>query len=122
MTNAHGARGSLAQLNTRGLHMFRDDAAWMSALVLVGTVAMLAWLDARLFLVAVAAMPFGIWALVRYRGRLEAEVAALRQRSADIGSFLIETLQAMRLVVASNAQDARGRAIPRRATTRSSAR
>ena len=32
MTNAHGARGSLAQLNTRGLHMFRDDAAWMSAL------------------------------------------------------------------------------------------
>ncbi len=65
---------------------------------------MLAWLDARLFVVAVAAMPFGIWALVRYRGRLEAEVAAVRQRSADIGSFLIETLQAMRLVVASNAQ------------------
>ena len=60
---------------------------------------------ARLFLVAAAAMPFGIWALVRYRGRLEAEVAPLRQRSADIGSFLIETLQAMRLVVASNAQE-----------------
>ena len=32
MTNAHGARCSLAQLNTRGLHMFRDEAAWMSAL------------------------------------------------------------------------------------------
>ena len=79
--------------------------AWLgNVLSLGGTVAMLAWLDARLFLVAVAAMPFGIWALVRYRGRLEAEVAAVRQRSADIGSFLIETLQAMRLVVASNAQ------------------
>src|SRR6476620_9167145 len=79
--------------------------AWLgNVLSLGGTVAMLAWLDARLFVVAVAAMPFGIWALVRYRGRLEAEVAAVRQRSADIGSFLIETLQAMRLVVASNAQ------------------
>jgi ATP-binding cassette subfamily B protein len=79
--------------------------AWLgNVLSLGGTVAMLAWLDARLFLVAAAAMPFGIWALVRYRGRLEAEVAAVRQRSADIGSFLIETLQAMRLVVASNAQ------------------
>ena len=33
------------------------------------------------------------------------EVAVLRQRSADIGSFLIETLQAMRLVVTSNAQE-----------------
>jgi ATP-binding cassette subfamily B protein len=79
--------------------------AWLgNVLSLGGTVAMLAWLDARLFLVATAAMPLGIWALVRYRGRLEAEVAAVRQRSADIGSFLIETLQAMRLVVASNAQ------------------
>ena len=28
----------------------------------------------------------------------------LRERSADIGSFLIETLQGMRLVVTSNAQ------------------
>src|SRR4029434_324211 len=55
--------------------------AWLrNALSLAGTVAMLAWLDARLFLVAAAAMPFGIWALVRYRGRLEAEVAAVRQR------------------------------------------
>src|SRR5439155_4023587 len=80
--------------------------AWLgNVLSLGGTVAMLAWLDARLFVVAVAAMPLGIWALVRYRGRLEAEVAAVRQRSADIGSFLIETLQAMRLVVASNAQE-----------------
>ena len=31
-------------------------------------------------------------------------MAELRQRSADIGSFLIETLQANTLVVASNAQ------------------
>jgi ATP-binding cassette subfamily B protein len=80
--------------------------AWIgNVLFLVGTIAMLAWLDVRLFLVTVATTPLGLWALVRYRARLEAAVASLRQRSADIGSFLIETLQAMRLVVTSNAQD-----------------
>jgi ATP-binding cassette subfamily B protein len=80
--------------------------AWIgNVLFLVGTIGMLAWLDVRLFLVTVATTPLGLWALVRYRARLEAAVASLRQRSADIGSFLIETLQAMRLVVTSNAQD-----------------
>ena len=80
--------------------------AWLgNVLSLVGTVAMLAWLDVRLFLVTAALTPAGVWALVRYRGRLEAEVTVVRQRSADIGSFLIETLQAMKLVVTSNAQE-----------------
>jgi ATP-binding cassette subfamily B protein len=35
---------------------------------------------------------------------LEGKVAAMRQASADIGSFLIETLQGVKLVVTSNAQ------------------
>ena len=80
--------------------------AWVgNVLFLAGTVAMLAWLDLRLFLATVALTPIGLWALAHYRAELEASVAALRQRSADIGSFLIETLQAMRLVVTSNAQE-----------------
>jgi ATP-binding cassette, subfamily B, bacterial len=80
--------------------------AWVgNVLFLAGTVAMLAWLDFRLFLVTVATAPLGVWALVRYRKRLETEIGTLRQRSADIGSFLIETLQAVKLVVVSNAQD-----------------
>jgi ATP-binding cassette subfamily B protein len=80
--------------------------AWVgNVLFLGGTVAMLAWLDLRLFMVTAAVTPLGVWALVRYRARLETEVASLRQRSGEIGSFLIETLQAMRLVVTSNAQD-----------------
>jgi ATP-binding cassette, subfamily B, bacterial len=76
-----------------------------NVLFLVGTAAMLAWLDVRLFLVTIATTPLGLWALVRYRARLESEVATLRQRSSDIGSFLIETLQAVKLVVTSNAQE-----------------
>ena len=74
-------------------------------LFLAGTLAMLIWLDVRLFLISAVAAPLGIWALARYRRRLEACVAVLRERSADIGSFLIETLQGVRLVVTSNAQE-----------------
>ena len=79
--------------------------AWLGNVIfLVGTVAMLIWLDARLFLVSLIMMPPSLWALVRFRRKLEVKVADLRQRSADIGTFLIETLQGMKLVVASNAQ------------------
>ena len=79
--------------------------AWFgNVLFLFGTIGMLIWLDARLFLVSAATAPFGVWALVRYRGRLEDRIKTLRERSADIGSFLIETIQGVRLVVTSNAQ------------------
>ena len=80
--------------------------AWIgSAIALVGTVVMLAVLDWKLFLVSLASVPLSVWALIRYRARLEGAVARARERSADIGSFLIETLQAQRLVVTSNASD-----------------
>ena len=75
-----------------------------NVLFLIGTVGMLVYLDARLFLAGLIALPPSLWALVRYRNRLEGRVTQLRERSADIGSFLIETLQGVRTVVASNAQ------------------
>jgi ATP-binding cassette subfamily B protein len=80
-------------------------ASLSNVLSLVGTVVLLAWLDVRLFAVAIATVPFGLWALVRYRERLEREIATVRQRSADIGSFLIETLQAARLVATARAEE-----------------
>ena len=58
---------------------------------------MMIWLDWRLSLIALAPMPISLVALAFYRRRLEGRVAELRQRSADIGSFLIETLQATTL-------------------------
>ena len=79
--------------------------AWVgNVLFLIGSLAMMVWLDWRLALIALAPLPISLIALTYYRKRLESRVAELRQRSADIGSFLIETLQAMSLVVASNAQ------------------
>jgi ATP-binding cassette subfamily B protein len=79
--------------------------AWVgNVLFLIGSLVMMVWLDWQLSLVALAAMPLSLWSLVHYRRRLELRVADLRQRSADIGSFLIETLQASTLIVTSNAQ------------------
>ena len=80
--------------------------AWVgNVLFLAGTVVMLAYLDLGMFLLTAASAPLSLWALTRYRKRLEGEVADVRQKSADIGSFLIETVQAMKLIVNVNAQE-----------------
>jgi ATP-binding cassette subfamily B protein len=79
--------------------------AWVgNVLFLAGAVAILVWLDWRLFLAGLATLPAAAWALVRYRRRVESRVQDVRERSAEIGSFLIETLQGVRAVVTSNAQ------------------
>ena len=75
-----------------------------NVIFLVGSLGMLIWLDVRLFVVSLCLLPPSLWALVRYRRRLEGRVRTVRARSADIGSFLIETIQGMKLVVTSNAQ------------------
>ncbi len=80
-------------------------ASFGHVLFLAGTVGMLAWLDPVLFAVGCVALPPSLWALIRYRRQLEGRVRTLRERSAEIGNFLIETIQGMRLVVASNAQE-----------------
>ena len=79
--------------------------SWMGQVVyLVGSVVMLIVLDVRLFLVGLLALPAAVWALVVYRRRLETAVAEVRERSAHVGTFLIEALQGMKLLVAHNAQ------------------
>ncbi|MYI06772.1 MAG: ABC transporter ATP-binding protein [Gemmatimonadetes bacterium] len=78
--------------------------AWLGNVAfLAGTLGMLIWLDWRLFLAAAALLPPAIWAIVRYRRRLVVRVRVMRERSASIGAFLIETLGGVRLVAASNA-------------------
>jgi len=80
--------------------------AWVGNVVfLVGTVVILLSLDPVLFAVSIALLPVSLWALVKFRSRLEGAVADMRDRSAGIGSFLIETLLGMKLVVSLNAQE-----------------
>src|SRR5262249_42960858 len=89
--------------------------AWVgNALFLAGSVAAVLGPDVRLCPVAFAMVPPSAWALSRVRTTLAGRVKTVREASAAIGSFLIETLQAVRLVVTSNAQSREIHAFGRR--------
>jgi ATP-binding cassette subfamily B protein len=75
-----------------------------NVLFLVGSVGAMFWLDTRLAVIGLALVPASIWLLAVIRRRLAVRVKRVRETSADVGSFLVETLQAMRLVVSANAQ------------------
>ena len=72
--------------------------------VLAGSVVIMLWLNWRLFLLSIVLIPVSMLSLRYYQRRLAGQVRIMRERSADIGSFLIETLQGMRLVVTSGAE------------------
>jgi ATP-binding cassette subfamily B protein len=76
-----------------------------NVLFLVGSIAIMCWLNWRLMIASVALLPIGILALRHYQGRLRSQTAVLRQRSSDLGSFLIENLLGMRLIVASSTEE-----------------
>jgi ATP-binding cassette subfamily B protein len=79
--------------------------AWAgNVLFLAGSLAAMLWLDWRLALVGIALLPVSVWALAGVRRQLARRIRAVREASARVGSFLVETLQAVRLVVTSNAQ------------------
>jgi ATP-binding cassette subfamily B protein len=79
--------------------------SWVgNALFLVGSVVAILWLDVKLALVGLALVPIAAWVLIRTRGTLASHIKAMREASAAIGSFLVETLQSVRLVATSNAQ------------------
>ena len=63
-----------------------------NVIFLVGSLGMLVLLDLRLFLLSILFLPPSLWALVRYRRRLEGRVRTVRERRADIGSFLLSLI------------------------------
>jgi len=75
-----------------------------NVLFLFGSVAAMFWLDTRLALIGLALVPVSICLLAMVRRHLAIRVKRVRETSADVGTFLVETLQAMRLVVTANAQ------------------
>jgi ATP-binding cassette subfamily B protein len=79
--------------------------AWVgNAIFLLGSLLAMFYLDVRLAVIGVLLVPVSVWALQRARARLADRVRAVREAGAGVGSFLVETLQAMRLIVTSNAQ------------------
>jgi ATP-binding cassette subfamily B protein len=75
-----------------------------NVLFLAGSAAIMASLSRRLFLLSLAVLPFSVWTLRFYQERLAVRVKTVRERSADIGSFLLETLLGFRLVAVSHAE------------------
>ena len=79
-------------------------AVCSNVVFLFGAAGIMVWFSPPIFLVSLVTLPFSIWALRRYQSTLSLQVRAVRERSADIGSFLIETLTGFRLVTTSNAE------------------
>jgi ATP-binding cassette subfamily B protein len=79
-------------------------AVCSNLIFLAGAAGIMVWFNLPIFLFSVATLPFSVWALRRYQSVLSAQARTVRERSADIGSFLIETLTGFRLVAISNAE------------------
>lgn len=72
---------------------------------LVGAAALMIGLSPTLTLVSVAVLPLTLWLVRRTQNRMATHVKTLRERSAGIGSFLIESLTGLKLAMLANAQD-----------------
>jgi len=72
---------------------------------LIGSLAMMLWLSWQLTVVSVLLLPIAIVALRAYQGRLVLQSREIREKSSDLGSFLIESLLSLRLTVAVTAEE-----------------
>ncbi len=72
---------------------------------LVGSVAMMLWLNWKLFLFSVVFVPVSLITFRYYQHKLMIFTKELRERGADLGSLFVDTLLGMRTVVTSNAGD-----------------
>ncbi len=81
-------------------------AAVSSVVGLIGAVVLLVTLSWKLSLLVLILLPLE-WLWLRWmRRKVEARTRAMRERSADVSSFLVETLPAMKFIQ-SSAQEAR---------------
>ncbi|RVT41057.1 ABC transporter ATP-binding protein [Sphingobium algorifonticola] len=72
-------------------------------LFLFGAVVMMLWLNWRLFLVGSVLIPACILTFVHFQRRLTTLTREMRERGADLGSLLIDTVMGMRVVTSLGA-------------------
>jgi ATP-binding cassette, subfamily B, bacterial len=72
---------------------------------LVGSIFMMLWLNWRLFFVSVFFLPASLYTFLRFQHRLTALTKALRERSADLGSLIVDAILGMRVVVSLRANE-----------------
>lgn len=76
-----------------------------NVLFFAGSVAMMLWLDWRLFLVGTVLVPFAVMSFLHFQRRMTDLTRQMRERGADIGSLLADTILGMRTVNALGAED-----------------
>jgi ATP-binding cassette subfamily B protein len=76
-----------------------------NVLFLAGTIVIMLYMNPWLSALTFALMPVTIWGLRRTRVYLETQTESVRQRSSDVGSFLIESLMGMRTTVLMTRED-----------------
>lgn len=69
-----------------------------------GSVAMMLWLDWKLFLVGTVLVPFAVLSFLHFQRRMTDLTRQMRERGADIGSLLADTILGMRTVNALGAE------------------
>ena len=73
-------------------------SVFSNVLFFVGSVAMMLWLDWRLFLVGSVLVPVAVAMFLRFQRRLTDLTRQMRERGADLGSLLVDTIMGMRVV------------------------
>jgi ATP-binding cassette subfamily B protein len=66
--------------------------------VLLATVGFLLWLNWQLFLVSIVVVPLQLYGVYKVRPLLVAETRKVRELNADIASFLVESLSAIKFI------------------------
>lgn len=69
-----------------------------------GSVAMMLWLDWKLFLVGTVLVPLAVASFLHFQRRMTDLTRQMRERGADIGSLLVDTIMGMRTVNALRAE------------------
>lgn len=74
-----------------------------NVLVLVGSIVLMVWLDWRLFLLGVVLIPACVLTFLHYQRKLTLITREMRERGADLGSLLVDTVMGMRVVASLRA-------------------
>jgi ATP-binding cassette, subfamily B, bacterial len=76
-----------------------------NVIFLVGSVAMMLWMNWKLFIVSVVFVPACVYTFQKYQRKLTELTKQLRERSADLGSLFVDSILGMRVVVSLNAEE-----------------
>ncbi|MCY1669949.1 ABC transporter ATP-binding protein [Novosphingobium sp. SL115] len=79
-------------------------SALSNLLFFAGSVAMMLWLDWKLFLVGTVLVPLAVASFLHFQRRMTDLTRQMRESGADIGSLLVDTIMGMRTVSALGAE------------------